>query len=115
MKPRFALAWMVALALVIVLAAPEARAATDELVALSQRLFDAVAPGDRAVWDDGGKLLIVRGAGPARELLGFSDDVFFVRGTPGLYLFRRERGQVTTLLDRRKGNDLPWRRVCGPK
>jgi hypothetical protein len=92
------MAMQILLPLALLAAAPEPPGTaatgrdTTEVVKRAQTLFDGLAPGDVALWKD-----------------ALTEDAVLID------LFRRDqRGRVTSLIERRKFNDLHMRRIEEP-
>jgi len=71
-----------------------------------------LAPGKRLVISrDGKELFRQRGDAPKVELIPEAEGIFFRKGVEGRILFRRERGKVSALIDRRNNEDVVWKKV----
>lgn len=60
----------------------------------------------------GDQLLGSRAGRTPQRLWPVYQDVFFIKGRHGLFVFRRDpQGRIVQMLDRRKGNDVVWKRA----
>ena len=120
---------------------PSANDLVTQLKQATQELLDAIAPGDKAVWqrhlaegsiyaDEEGRVLtkhelikelnaLPKGYGGSikiaakEELLPLCVDTFYRKGVwRGEKVFERDsQGRVIRMLDRRENNDLVWKKV----